>query len=52
MLRFRQMKTLQKFSSVHAACRNHLKQHRHLISRETYEVEGSAALTEWKVLAG
>ena len=29
MLRFRQMKTLQKFSSVHAAFHNHFNQDRH-----------------------
>ena len=33
MLRFRQMKTLQKFSSVHAAFHNHFNQERHLVSR-------------------
>lgn len=51
MLRFRQMKTLQKFSSVHAAFHNHFNQDRHLISRETYKAQGSAALAEWKTLA-
>jgi putative transposase len=35
MLGFRQMKALQKFSSVHAAFHNHFNQDRHLISRET-----------------
>ena len=52
MVRFRQMKTLQKFSSVHAAFHNHFNQHRHLISRETYKAQRSAALAEWKTLAG
>ena len=37
MLRFRQMKTLQKFSSVHAAFHNHFSQDRHLINRETHK---------------
>src|SRR3978361_1289513 len=37
MLRFRQMKTLQKFSSVHAAFHNHFNQDRHLISRDDYK---------------
>ena len=41
MLRFRQMKTLQKFSSVHAAFHNHFNQDRHLISRETYKAQRS-----------
>jgi putative transposase len=51
MLRFRQMKTLQKFSSVHAAFHNHFGQDRHLISRETYKAQRSAALAEWQTLA-
>jgi len=49
---FRQMKTLQKFSSVHAAFHNPFNQDRHLISRETYKAQRSAALVEWKTLAG
>jgi len=32
MLRFRSMKTLQKFASVHAQVHNHFSQERHLIS--------------------
>ncbi|WP_426033374.1 DDE-type integrase/transposase/recombinase [Caulobacter sp. DWP3-1-3b2] len=50
MLRFRQMKSLQKFSSVHAAFHNHFNQERHLISRETYKTQRSAALAEWQSL--
>lgn len=52
MLRFRQMKTLQKFSSVHAAFHNHFNRDRHLISRETYKAQRSAALAEWQTLRG
>ena len=52
MLRLRQMKTLQKLSSVHAAFHNHFNQDRHLISRETYRVQRLAALAGWKTLAG
>ena len=51
MQRFRQMKTLQKLSSVHAACHNHFNQDRHLISRGNYKTQRSAALAEWKALA-
>ena len=32
MLRFRQMKTLQKFASVHANVHNHFNQERHLVN--------------------
>ncbi len=45
------MKTLQKFSSVHAALHNHFAQDRHLISRDHYKARRSAALAEWKTLA-
>ncbi|WP_292086359.1 DDE-type integrase/transposase/recombinase [Brevundimonas sp.] len=51
MQRFRQMKTLQKFSAVHAAFHNHFNQDRHLISRADYKTQRSAALAEWKALA-
>lgn len=33
MARFRRMKTLQKFTSVHASVHNHFSQERHLVSR-------------------
>jgi len=52
MLRFRRMKTLQKFTSVHASVHNHFNQERHLTSRETYKQNRSAALAEWRTLAG
>ena len=45
------MKTLQKFSAVHAAFHNHFNQDRHLISRDDYKDRRSAALAERKVLA-
>ena len=51
MLRFRQMKILQKCSSVHAAYHNHFNQDRHLISRDHFKARRSAALVEWKSLA-
>lgn len=46
------MKTLQKFSSVHAAFHNHFNQDRHLVRRETDNTQRSAALAEWKSLVG
>ena len=51
MQRFRSMKTLQKFSSVHAQVHNHFNQERHLVSREVYKQRRSAALAEWRALA-
>jgi putative transposase len=50
MLRFRQMRTLQKFASVHANIHNHINSQRHLIDRETYKTRRSAALAEWQNL--
>ncbi len=50
MLRFRRMKSLQKFASVHASMHNHFNQERHLIDRHTYKERRSAALAEWQSL--
>jgi len=50
MLRFRQMKSLQKFVSVHANVHNHFNKDRHLIDRQTYKEGRSAALAEWQTL--
>ena len=52
MLRFRRMKTLQKFASVHGSVTNHFNQERHLISRELYKERRSAALAEWRAVMG
>src|ERR1700687_5364735 len=51
MQRFRSMKTLQKFSSVHAQAHDHFNQERHLIIRQVYKQRRSAALAEWRALA-
>lgn len=48
MLRFRRLKSLQKFASVHASIHNHFNQERHLIDRQTYKQRRSAALAEWQ----
>jgi putative transposase len=50
MLRFRQMKTLQKFASVHASMHNHFNSERHLVDRQTYKLRRSAALAQWQLL--
>ncbi len=50
MLRFRRMKSLQKFASVHANVHNHFSQERHLVDRQTYKTRRSAALAEWQIL--
>ena len=50
MLRFRQMKSLQKFASARANVHNHFNQERHLVDRQTYKDCHSAALAEWQLL--
>ncbi|MEP0192049.1 MAG: IS6 family transposase [Erythrobacter sp.] len=50
MQRFRRMKTLQKFASVHANVHNHFNAERHLTDRQTYKASRSAALAEWQNL--
>ena len=51
MLRFRRMKTLQKFTSVHANIHNHFNLERHLVDRKTYKQRRSVALAEWRQIA-
>ena len=51
MSRFRDIKTLQKFASVHASIFNHFNLDRHLTPRETFRQNRSAALAEWRQLA-
>jgi putative transposase len=51
MARFRRMKTLQKFSSVHASVHNHFSQERHLVSRKIYKERRAAALAAWRSVA-
>ena len=51
MQRFRSLKTLQKFSSVHAQVHNQFNQERHLVTRQVYKQRRSAALAEWRALA-
>ncbi len=48
MQRFRRIKTLQKFSSVHAQVHNHFTQERNLVDRQTYKARRSAALAAWR----
>ena len=51
MLRFRRMKTLQKFASVHGSVTNHFNQERNLISRDHYKERRAQALAEWRAVA-
>jgi putative transposase len=51
MFRFRQMKSLQKFASVHASLHNHFSLQRHLIDRSAYKERRSAVWAEWQTIA-
>ncbi len=51
MARFRDIKTLQKFTSAHASIHNHFNLDRHLNCRDIYKKNRSAALAEWRQLA-
>jgi putative transposase len=50
MLRFRRMRTLQKFAAVHASVFNHFNQERSLSSRDIFKLNRTAALSEWRRL--
>jgi putative transposase len=50
MLKFRRMRSLQKFVSIHASIFNHFNQERHKINRELFKLQRNAALVEWQQL--
>ena len=50
MLRFRRMRSLQKFAGVHSAVHNYFSLGRHLQSRENFKLNRIAALAEWRGL--
>ncbi len=47
MQRFRQMRSLQKFASVHSSIHNHFNSERALHSRQNFKTNRAAALSEW-----
>ena len=51
MARFRDIKTLQKFTSVQASIHNHFNHQRHLTRRDIFKQGRAAALAEWRQLA-
>ena len=51
MAKFRDVKTPQKFVSAHASIHNHFNHDCHLISRDTFKQNQSAALAERRQLA-
>ena len=50
MAKFRDVKTLQKFSSVHASIHNHFSLDRHLNRRDFFKQKRTAALAVWQQL--
>ena len=50
MQRFRRMRSLQKFASVHSSVYNHFNQERSLSSRDTFKLTRAAALAKWRQL--
>ena len=50
MLRFRQMKSLQKFAAVHSSVHNHFNKERHLYTRGNFKHNRATALAEWRQL--
>ena len=50
MLRFRRMRTLQKFSCLHSSVHNHFNHERRLYSGANFKLNRAAALTEWRGL--
>jgi len=50
MLRFRLMRTLQKFTAVHSSVYSHFNQERSLYSRSNFKLNRTAVLAEWRQL--
>jgi len=50
MLRFRRMRSLQKFASIHASVTNLFNTDRSLSSRANFKKNRAAALAEWRGL--
>ena len=50
MLRFRRMRSLQKFAAVHASVYNHFNQERSLSTRTNFKLNRTAARAEWRQL--
>ncbi|NOD93619.1 IS6 family transposase [Ruegeria sp. HKCCD4884] len=50
MQRFRRMRSLQKFASIHSSVYDHFNHERSLASRDTFKLTRAAALGEWRQL--
>jgi len=50
MLRFRRLRSLQKFAAVHASVHNLFNTEHRLTSRSNFKLNRAAALAEWRGL--
>ena len=48
MVRFRDIKTLQKVTAAHSSIYNHFNHERHLNRRDIFKQHRAAALAEWR----
>ena len=51
MAKFRSVKSLQKFASIHDSVHNHFNQERNLFNSNVFKMKRAAALAEWRQLA-
>jgi putative transposase len=51
MVKFRDVKTLQKFATARPSVHNHFNQGRHLNRREVIKLNPIAVVAEWRQLA-
>ena len=50
MLRFRPMRSLQKFAAIYGSIHNYFNYERHLISRQIFKARRDATINEWRQL--
>ena len=50
MLRFRRMRSFQKFAAVHSSVYTHFNLRRPLCSRDNFKLNRAAALAQWRQL--
>ena len=50
MIKFRRLRSLQKFVSIHSSVHNHFNHERHLNNREAFKLQRDSALAEWQRL--
>jgi len=51
MAKFRNVKSLQTFVSIHSSIHNHFNHERHIVPRDVFKENRTTALAEWRQLA-